>query len=147
LCTDGSEAALAALAAGLELLGSDRDLVLVTVVEPEDPTLVTGAGFQGGVMTAEEFQELQMSRHAAARSHLDATAEQLGIANPQFEVLEGGVAHTICDRARELAAAAIVMGTRGRRGLKRAVLGSVSDHVIRNAPCPVVVFDAPTDDS
>ena len=34
---------------------------------------------------------------------------------------------------------AIVRGSRGRGGLRRAVLGSVSDHVVRNAPCPVVV--------
>jgi nucleotide-binding universal stress UspA family protein len=33
----------------------------------------------------------------------------------------------------------MVVGTRGRGGLRRAVLGSVSDHVVRNAPCPVVV--------
>jgi len=32
-----------------------------------------------------------------------------------------------------------VVGSRGRGGLKRAVLGSVSDHLVRNAPCTVVV--------
>jgi nucleotide-binding universal stress UspA family protein len=31
------------------------------------------------------------------------------------------------------------MGSRGRGGIKRALLGSVSDHVVRNAPCPVVI--------
>jgi len=35
-----------------------------------------------------------------------------------------------------------VLGTRGRGGLRRAVLGSVSDHVVRNAPCPVVTRTA-----
>lgn len=37
---------------------------------------------------------------------------------------------------------AIVIGTRGRGGIKRALLGSVSDYVVRNAPCPVVVTTA-----
>ena len=32
-----------------------------------------------------------------------------------------------------------MVGSRGRGGLKRAVLGSVSDHIVRNAPCPVLV--------
>jgi nucleotide-binding universal stress UspA family protein len=36
-------------------------------------------------------------------------------------------------------AVAIVVGSRGRGGLKRAFLGSVSDYVVRNAPCSVVV--------
>jgi nucleotide-binding universal stress UspA family protein len=31
------------------------------------------------------------------------------------------------------------MGSRGRGGIKRALLGSVSDYVVRNARCPVVV--------
>jgi nucleotide-binding universal stress UspA family protein len=32
-----------------------------------------------------------------------------------------------------------VIGTRGRGDIKRALLGSVSDYLVRNAPCPVVV--------
>jgi nucleotide-binding universal stress UspA family protein len=157
LCTDGSEAALAALAAGLDLLGPARDLVLVTVVEPEDPTLVTGAGFQGSVMTPEEFEAMASSRRGAARDVLAVTARSLGLdldgsdstAPPgaptvRAEVLEGGVGDAICDYATNQGAAAIVVGTRGRRGLRRALLGSVSDHVIRHAPCPVVISDAPS---
>lgn len=154
LCTDGSEAALAALTAGLELLGPGRDLVLVTVVEPEDPTLVTGAGFQGSVMSPEEFETLASSRRGAARDLLAVTARSLGLdldgdvtaptgaATVRAEVLEGGVGAAICDYAGNHRASAIVLGTRGRRGLKRALLGSVSDHVIRHADCPVVVSDA-----
>jgi nucleotide-binding universal stress UspA family protein len=38
-----------------------------------------------------------------------------------------------------LGARAVVLGTRGRGGIARALLGSVSDYVVRNAPCPVVV--------
>jgi nucleotide-binding universal stress UspA family protein len=41
--------------------------------------------------------------------------------------------------AKELGADLIVMGCRGRGGIRRAVGGSVSDAVIRNAPCPVLV--------
>ena len=41
--------------------------------------------------------------------------------------------------AKELQADLIVMGCRGHRGIRRAIEGSVSDGVIRHAPCPVLV--------
>ena len=41
--------------------------------------------------------------------------------------------------AKELGTDLIVMGCRGHRGIRRAIGGSVSDAVIRHAPCPVLV--------
>jgi nucleotide-binding universal stress UspA family protein len=41
--------------------------------------------------------------------------------------------------AKELGADMIVMGCRGHRGIRRAIEGSISDAVIRHAPCPVLV--------
>lgn len=50
-----------------------------------------------------------------------------------------GIPHeAICDVAREVGAAYIVMGTHGRSGVARFMLGSVADRVIRTAPCPVL---------
>jgi nucleotide-binding universal stress UspA family protein len=50
-----------------------------------------------------------------------------------------GVVHdTICDTAREEAAEYIVIGTHGRTGLDRLMLGSIAERVVRTAPCPVV---------
>ena len=40
--------------------------------------------------------------------------------------------------AKELGADLIVMGTHGRRGISRALLGSVAETVVRSAPCPVL---------
>jgi nucleotide-binding universal stress UspA family protein len=37
----------------------------------------------------------------------------------------------------------VVVGSRGRGGIRRALLGSVSDYVVRNAPCSVVVTRSP----
>jgi nucleotide-binding universal stress UspA family protein len=139
LCTDGSDIALDALRAGIELLGADRPMVVITVVEPEDPALVTGAGHQGGVMTAEEFDAVNRQRHVEGRALVDETVSTLGLTDARGEVLEGSAGIAVCGYAEAEHASAIVMGTRGRRGLKRAILGSVSDYVVRNAPCPVVV--------
>jgi nucleotide-binding universal stress UspA family protein len=46
------------------------------------------------------------------------------------------VVDAILEKARDFDM--VVMGTHGRRGFDRAVLGSVTERVIRSAPCPVV---------
>jgi nucleotide-binding universal stress UspA family protein len=51
----------------------------------------------------------------------------------------GAVDLEIVGLAKELDADLIVMGCRGRHGIKRVIDGSVSDAVIRHAPCPVLV--------
>jgi nucleotide-binding universal stress UspA family protein len=44
----------------------------------------------------------------------------------------------IVELAEELGAGLIAMGSRGQGGVKRALLGSVSDSVVRHAHCPVL---------
>ena len=70
---------------------------------------------------------------------MDRLRTDLGIPDAELRVLTGSPGPAICDLATELGASAIVIGSRGRGGFRRAVLGSVSDHVVRHAPCPVVV--------
>jgi len=45
----------------------------------------------------------------------------------------------IVDLAEELGAGLVVVGSRGLGGIKRALMGSVSDSVMRHAHCPVLV--------
>ena len=60
-----------------------------------------------------------------------------------FEFLEvAKPASAIVDAAKRWPADVIVIGSHGRGGLPRAVLGSVADAVIRHAPCPVLVVKA-----
>ena len=54
-------------------------------------------------------------------------------------VLIGGVAHEICRTAEAQEADLFVMATHGHGGLKHLLLGSVSENVVRDAPCPVLV--------
>jgi nucleotide-binding universal stress UspA family protein len=54
-------------------------------------------------------------------------------------ILRTGDARDVIDQAAtELHADLIVMGTHGRRGISRALLGSVAETVVRSAPCPVL---------
>jgi nucleotide-binding universal stress UspA family protein len=81
-----------------------------------------------------------------------AEREARGLLDKQVEEIEGAGgtvagAHLRDERpseelvalAEEIAAGLIVVGSRGRGGLRRALTGSVSDWVVRHAPCPVLV--------
>jgi nucleotide-binding universal stress UspA family protein len=142
LCTDGSDAATDALEAGVDLLGAGSHYVLVTVADAPDPDVLTGTGHAGAELTAEEFDLAVGRAHESARQVVIDVAARLGIDDLDVRVLGGEPASAICGLASELGARAIVIGTRGRGGLSRALLGSVSDYVVRNAPCTVVVTRA-----
>ena len=59
-------------------------------------------------------------------------------------VIRPGVpAEVVCDYAARNNVDLIVMGTHGRTGISRAMLGSVTEKVIRNAPCPVLSVRCP----
>src|SRR5216684_715602 len=53
--------------------------------------------------------------------------------------LEGPAAEPIVRQARKWHADLIVIGTHGRRGLKRLVMGSDAEQIVRNAPAPVML--------
>src|SRR5262249_51353217 len=65
--------------------------------------------------------------------------EYSGGVQPQTVVLQGNAADCILEFAQNENMEGILMGTHGRRGFDRLVLGSTTDHVIRKAPCPVLV--------
>jgi nucleotide-binding universal stress UspA family protein len=66
-----------------------------------------------------------------------APARRAGL-DPELELVEGAVAPEILDRAEAMGADLIVMGTHGRGGFERLALGSITDKVMRRAPCPVL---------
>jgi len=58
----------------------------------------------------------------------------------EYRLLEGDPATVIAETAQETGADLIVMGTQGRTGLTRLVMGSVAEDVLRHAPCPVLTI-------
>lgn len=146
LCTDGSEPALAALRAGLAVVDGAGPFVLVTVVPQPDLMDLHGTGMAGGTMSPEQYDREIAEHHAAAEQAIAEAEAALGKGDLDAKVLEGDAGTAICDFAEAVSARAVVMGSRGRGGLRRAVLGSVSDHVVRRAPCVVVVSPAAADD-
>lgn len=79
-----------------------------------------------------------------AKGYVDSVkkdAESSGV-KTQVIVREGEAYRIIADTARELDAGIIIMGSHGRTGLKRLLMGSVTEKVIGHAPCPVLVVKA-----
>jgi nucleotide-binding universal stress UspA family protein len=66
---------------------------------------------------------------------------------PELVVQEGVAADSILSFAQAQKADLIIMGTHGRRGFDRLMLGSVTDRVMRKAPCPVLAICKPPHDS
>lgn len=59
-------------------------------------------------------------------------------------IIRPGVTHeVICKAAVDVGASLIVMATHGRRGIGHVILGSVTERVLRDAPCPVLVVRPP----
>lgn len=89
----------------------------------------------------------QVSKMTSAfKERLDRAEQamkELGAPTVEARLLEGIVAHELAELARNEAFDLIVMGTHGRTGVKRALMGSVADRVLRSAPCPVLVVKAP----
>lgn len=76
------------------------------------------------------------------RQHLDAAKEKVDEAKMPCETIVhiGGNPHEfIVQEAKDRDIDLIVMGTHGRSGFKRVLLGSVAQNVIGHAPCPVLV--------
>ena len=80
---------------------------------------------------------------AGDREHCRGQLEQVRPANPKIAVshvlLEGDPATEIARYAAEAGVDVIVIGTHGRTGVDRLVMGSVAERVMREAPCSVLV--------
>ncbi|HEX3333297.1 MAG TPA: universal stress protein [Acidimicrobiales bacterium] len=148
--TDGSDLAVEAAGAGLSLLGPADRVVIVAVAEIVDPSLADDAtGHASASMTHDEVDAQHSQARAQGQAALEVTAEAvvaLGVPatgkGVETVVIDGDPGPALCSYASDVDADVVIVGSRGRGGIKRAFLGSVSDYVVRNAPCPVVVTRA-----
>lgn len=102
------------------------------------PTLPVMAGAAPIDINAISLEQLIRSR----RDWLDHTIEQLGLRDVVGELMvrTGEASHVIHEVAQETGSDMICMGTHGRRGLQRFLLGSTAQRVLRHAPCAVYVL-------
>jgi nucleotide-binding universal stress UspA family protein len=136
LATDGTEQADLATLRAVELTEStDSELhvvhvgVLPTFLESYPGTL----GYYGKLYNQIEEESRQLLRELSWRVRV------VGGTVAGAHLRMGAVDLEVVALAKELGADLIVMGCRGHRGIRRAIEGSISDAVIRHAPCPVLV--------
>lgn len=139
LCTDGSDVAIEALRSSLPLLAPTDRRIVVTVESPVATATETGTGFWLGPSSSGSSAQIETTGDVLAKRILDETVAALGLEDVELMAVVGEPGEAICDLAESLPASVIVIGTSGRSGLRRAVMGSTSDHVIRHAVCPVLV--------
>ena len=77
------------------------------------------------------------------QAQLNAVAAGIKNVAVESRVVEGDPSVAIVDLARESGADIIVIGSHGRSGLSRLLMGSVAEHVVRNASCPVLTVKMP----
>jgi nucleotide-binding universal stress UspA family protein len=137
LATDGSKDAELATTTALDLADSTSSELHIVLVEEPAYAYVDASGYPF-FTDAELEHELEQQ----ARMRLDAEMEKrrsAGGAVAEAHLRVGAAAAEIVDLAEDIGAGLIVMGSRGLGGIRRALMGSVSDSVVRNAHCPVLV--------
>jgi nucleotide-binding universal stress UspA family protein len=128
---DGSDPSDEALEHGLEQFGDD-ELVALHVMDPVDGATAWGPGSaEDWISTAEEHAEsvLETASDLAAEAGVEVTTDT-AIGRP---------AHAIVEYADEHDIDHIVVGSHGRDGISRVLLGSVAETVVRRASVPVTV--------
>ena len=130
LAIDGSgEAQLAATTAVDLAKSTDSELRVVHVGE-----------FVPTILAATEEEPVQLEREA--QKLLDEQLrriEQAGGTVKEAHLRLGRADEEILELAQEMGTGLIVMGSRGHGRIRRALLGSVSDSVVRHAHCPVTI--------
>jgi nucleotide-binding universal stress UspA family protein len=136
VATDFSPASSAALAFGKTLANRfGASLHLLHVLE--DP-YVTGV-FAPEVYAPPPAGLRESWLHSAEETMATLVTEADRTAfNIATEVVFGPIAHTIVERASQIGADLIVMGTHGRGGVAHLLMGSVAERVVRTAGCPVL---------
>jgi nucleotide-binding universal stress UspA family protein len=135
LATDGSEEAQLAATTAADLAEKTNSELHLVTVGPDYPLYELPEHPAG-------FEDVLRENRREAKEMLEQQAkriEESGGTIKETHLREGRAYEEIVEVAEEIDAGLIVMGSRGHGRLRRALMGSVSDAVVRHAHCPVTI--------
>jgi nucleotide-binding universal stress UspA family protein len=140
IATDGSEVSIEAARKGVALLNPTK-VTLLTVADTSVAEDSGAGGFEGDLLSPAEAEQARSAILDEGDDELAATiaAIQVDPAIVQRKLVEGASGQMIIHVAGELDADVIVVGSHGKGWLKRVVIGSISEYVLRHSTIPVLV--------
>jgi nucleotide-binding universal stress UspA family protein len=134
IATDFSSCSSLALNFGLELAHGYHAKAYVVFVVPTDQLLIAGPEAYVATKDAAHRDLMELKQQLRKqRSYIEGEDYHLLL-------LEGDVAQAILDCTRQKEIDVVVVGTHGRGGLGRALMGSVAEQVFRQSPVPVLTL-------
>ena len=140
LATDSSEEAELALSTALDLANTTNSQLHVVTVGPWNPD--PSYASHEASLHWETYEQASEAIRKEAQEILDNQVRKIeegGGTVQEAHLRRGRKDEEIIRAAEEIGAGLIIMGSRGLGGVRRALMGSVSDSVIRHAHCPVLV--------
>jgi nucleotide-binding universal stress UspA family protein len=115
----------------------DATITALHVLDPGD--FYAATGIEGGAMA--NYDEIQKQHETRANTILEdaeSRAAEHGV-SIETETIVGGVARSVVDYAEDNDVDHVVVGSHGRTGASRILLGSVAETVARRSPVPVTI--------
>jgi nucleotide-binding universal stress UspA family protein len=142
---DGSPHAGRALAEAVDLaLTASARLTVMAIVPDPSTWLLSGAGYGASI----DFDSLARESEREYGDLLDAGVAGIPPHLPVTKILaHGRPAQRILERLRDADHDLMVMGSRGRGGVRSALLGSVSHEVLNASPKAVLIVHAPSEEA
>jgi len=123
-------------------VASDESQAMAYEMTPFSDYTPDFVGIPGDVHLARDLSAEELKREHAELHGISAKLRSNGV-DAQAVLLKGEAANNIVDKASDLDADIILLGSHGHGLLHKALLGSVSESVIRHAPCGVLVVPSP----
>ena len=140
IATDGSDLSTDAVRHGLSLASEiNAKVTIVTVTEIWSVRDIAARAEAGEKDAVQHYEEFQASLANKVLSEIKNKAKSINLEYNTVHIKDKFPADGIIDTAKQENVDLIVMASHGRRGIKRALLGSVANEVVSRAEVPVLI--------